>query len=137
LTRRESDAVSNDVSIRSLGRVMNLIEELRATLRMEVRGNSRGNEYLEAVIGRNDLELLQPLLTKHFGSAAKEPGKEAALPVDIRRWVDSMGGLRVDQAFYYKQGEGRQVLYAALWPWQSNPERITLKAGVALVSPPG
>jgi hypothetical protein len=109
---------------------MKLIEELRATLRMEVRVNSRGTEYLEAVIGRNDLELLQPLLTKHFGSPAKEVGKAAALPVEIQRLVDSMGGLRIEQAFFYKQAEGRQVLYAALWPWESNPEKITLKTGV-------
>ena len=114
---------------------MNLIEELRATLRMEVRGNSRGNEYLEAVIGRNDLELLQPLLTKHFGSAAKEAGKQEALPVEIQGLVDSMGGLRIEQAFFYTQVEGRQVLYAALWPWESNPEKITLKTGVGFLVP--
>ena len=114
---------------------MNLIEELRATLRMEVRGNSRGNEYLEAVIGRNDLELLQPLLTKHFGSAAKEAGKQAALPVEIQSLVDSMGGLRIEQAFFYKQAERRQVLYTALWPWESNPEKITLKTGVGFLVP--
>ena len=93
---------------------MNLIEELRATLRMEVRGNSRGNEYLEAVIGRNDLELLQPLLTKHFGSAAKEAGKQAALPVEIQGVVDSMGGLRIEQAFFYKQAEGGKSSYRSL-----------------------
>ena len=112
---------------------MNLIEELRATLRMEVRGNSRGNEYLEAVIRRDDLELLQPLLTKHFGLAAKEPGKQAALAVEIQGLVDSMGGLRIEQAFYYKEAERQQVLYAALWPWDSNPEKITLKTGVAFL----
>ena len=112
---------------------MNLIEELRATLRMEVRGNSRGNEYLEAVIGRNDLELLQPLLTKYFGLAAKEPGSQATLPLEIQGLVDSMGGLRVGQAFFYKRAEGQQFLYAALWPWESNPEKITLKTGVAFL----
>jgi hypothetical protein len=112
---------------------MNLIEELRATLRMEVRGTSRGNEYLEAVIGRNDLDLLQPFLRKHFGSAAKEAGKQAALPVEIQGLVDSMGGLRIEQAFFYKRAEGQQVLYAALWPWESNPEKITLKTGVGFL----
>ena len=92
------------VSNSLLGWSMNLIEELRSTLRMEVRGNSRGNEYLEAVIRRDDLELLQPLLTKHFGLAAKEPGKQAALPVEIQGLVDSMGGLRVEQAFLLQRG---------------------------------
>ncbi len=112
---------------------MNLIEELRSTLRMEIRGNSRGNEYLEAVIRRDDLELLQSLLAKHFGLAAKEPGRQAALPVEIQGLIDSMGGLRVEQAFFYKQAEGKQVLYAALWPWESNPEKVTLKTGIAFL----
>jgi hypothetical protein len=117
----------------SLGRAMNLLEELKTTLRMEIRGNSRGDEYLEAVIGRNDLELLRSLLIKHLGPAAKDPGREAALPSKIQGLVDSMGGLRVDQSFFYREADLRQVLYAALWPWESNPERITLRAGVALV----
>jgi hypothetical protein len=112
---------------------MNLIEELRTTLRMEVRANSSGNEYLEAVIARDDLVLLQRILTKHFGSPAKEPGRQAALPMEIQSLVDSTGGLRVEQAFFYKRTEGQQVLYAALWPWESNPEKITLKTGVAFL----
>lgn len=110
---------------------MSMIKEIAENIEMEIRANSKGLEYLEAVIGKHDLELLKSILTKYLGPAAKERGKGANFPVEIQRLVDSMGGLRIEQSFFYRQ-EDRKVAYAALWPWESNPEKITLKAGVAL-----
>lgn len=109
---------------------MNLIEEIKETLNMEVRPNSQGSEYLEAVINQKDLESLLSLLKKDLGPAAKESGKEANLPEDIQKMVDILGGLRKEQTFFYRQ-DGNKVIYAALWPWESNPDKITLKCGVS------
>ena len=108
---------------------MNMIEEIKGTFRMEIRPNSQGLEYLEAVINKKDLALLQSLLKKHLGPAAKEPGKEPNLPKEIQKIIGAMGGLWRDQSFFYKQ-EGNEVIYAALWPWESNPNKITLKSGL-------
>ena len=108
---------------------MKLIEALRESLRMEIRPNSQGLEYLEAVVTKSDLELLGSLLREHLGPPAKEAGTEANLPNEIEGLVDSMGGLRIEQSFYYKKGEDNRILFAALWPWESNPDKITLKAG--------
>jgi hypothetical protein len=108
---------------------MNLIEEIKKTLRMEIRPTSRGTEYLEAVIALEDLQALHSLLRKHLGPATKESGKEASLPEKIQELVDSLGGLRIEQSFFHKQ-DGTQVIYAALWPWRSDPSRVTLKSGV-------
>ncbi len=109
---------------------MNLIEEMKGSLIMEVRSNSRGSEYLEAVIGTKDLELLNSILTKYLGPAAKESGKEGSLPIEIQKIVDSLGGLRKEQTFFYRQ-QGSVVLYAAIWPWESDPSKVTLKSGVS------
>ena len=109
---------------------MDMIEELKGTLRMEIRSNSLELEYLEAVLQTNDLELLHSLLRKHLGPAAKESGKEANLPKEIGALVDALGGLRKEQSFFYRQ-DGHQVIYAAIWPWQSNPNKVTLKAGIS------
>ena len=109
---------------------MTLIEEIKEKVAMEIRPNSRGTEYLEAVIKRDDLEVLTTILTKHLGVAAKAPGKEVALPKKIQPIVHALGSLRIEQSFYYKEEKGK-IIYAALWPWESNPERITLKVGVA------
>ncbi len=73
---------------------MNLIEEIKEALSMEIRPNSQGTEYLEAVINTKDLELLHSLLRKYLGSAAKESGKSANLKKEIQVLVDSLGGLR-------------------------------------------
>ena len=111
------------------GEVMKIIEEIKETLRMEIRPNSQEPEYLEAVIDKKDLGLLKSLLKKHLGPAAKKPGKEANLPMEIQKMVDSLGGLRIEQSFFYRQ-DGNRAIYVALWPWESNPNRITLKSGV-------
>lgn len=107
---------------------MNVIEEIKKTVKMQVRPDSKENEYLEAVVDTAELASLQSLLNKYLGSAAKEPGKEAKLPKEIQQFVDAMGGLRIDQSFYYKK-EGAKAVFAALWPWASNPNKITLKVG--------
>ena len=108
---------------------MNLIEEIKQALSMEIRANSKGLEYLEAVLHGKDLGLLHSLLEKHIGLAAKESGKEASLPKEIKELVDSLGGLRNGQSFFYRR-DGDRVIYAALWPWESNPNKITLKCGI-------
>ena len=64
---------------------MNMIEEIKETLWIEIRPNSKGLEYLEGVIYKKDLELLNSLLKKYLGPAAKEPGKEAYLPKEFRK----------------------------------------------------
>jgi hypothetical protein len=108
---------------------MSLIKEIKKTVRMEIRATSHGTDYLEAVITLEDLEVLHALLRKHLGPATKESGKEVSFPRTIRELVDSLGGLRIEQSFFCKQ-DGKQITYAALWPWGSDPNRITLKSGV-------
>ena len=112
---------------------MDLIIEIRENLRMEIRPNSKGSEYLEAVIWKSNLELLQSLIAKHLGPAVKGSGSETNFSVEIQKLVDSMGGLRIEQSFFCRQ-EGNNIFYATLWPWESNPERITLKAGEYLLN---
>ncbi len=113
--------------------MMDMVKEIRDNVRMEVRPNSTSSEYLEAVIGKSNLELLQTVITKHLGRAAKEPGEEAEFSEEVKKVVDSLGGLRMEQSFFYRREDNR-VVFAALWPWQSDPERITLKVGKSLLN---
>ena len=114
--------------------VMNLVEEIKKTLKMEIRLTSKEGKYLEAVITLQDLDVLNSLLKEHLGPATKVSGKEVYFPTKIQELVDSLGGLRIVQSFFYKQ-DGTQVIYAAIWPWQSDPNRITVKSGVSEVVP--
>lgn len=108
---------------------MNLIEEIKRTLRMEIRPTSRNLDFLEAVFQKKDLGSLNSLLTKYLGTEVNAHGKETTLPPIIQKLVDSIGGLWPGQSFFYKQ-EYQLVTYAALWPWETNPDKITLKSGV-------
>lgn len=112
---------------------MNVIEEIKKNLKLEIikieiRPDSEGKEYLEAVIDRKELESLKIILTKHLGPAAKEPGEKREFPREIQGLVDDLGGLRIEQSFFYKR-IGTTVFYAALWPWESHRKKITLKVG--------
>ncbi len=109
--------------------LMNLIDEIRAKLMLEVRPNSLGSEYLEGVMDRKDLPLLLPLLEGVLGPGVKGPAEEANLPGEIQAWVEQLGGLRRGQSFFYRQERDR-FTYVALWPWESNPNKVTLKCGV-------
>ena len=108
---------------------MNMIDEIKETFTMEIRPNSQGSEYLEAVMNTKDIESLVSLLERFLGAAAKEPG----LSKGIENLVDSLGGLRKGQSFFCRQ-EGDHVMYAALWPWESNPAKLTLKCGISELS---
>ena len=110
--------------------MVDLIEELKGTLKMEMRSDSEEKEYLEAGLETEGLKRLNSLLRKHLGPAVKECGEEAYLPEEIQELVDSLGGLRNEQSFFFKQ-EAHQIIYAAIWPWQSNPDKITLKSGIS------
>ena len=114
---------------------MELIPELINTVKMEVRKNSLGEGYLEAVVEKADMGTMASILIKHLGKACKAPGEKAKYPKHIKAIVDSFGGLRNDQSFYYKEGDG-QVIYAALWPWQSNSTMTTLKVGAVASAMP-
>ena len=73
-------------------KIMNMIEEIKETLEMEIRPNSQELEYLEAVLQKKDLEMLNALLEKHLGPAAKESGKEVNLPREIQELVNVIFG---------------------------------------------
>jgi len=107
---------------------MDAIVEITEKLKLEIRSNSPEAAYLEAVVERKDLEGLNSILTKHFGAPAKGAGKNAKFAKGIQKLVDSLGGLRAEQSFYFIEKDGF-ILYAALWPWQSDPERTTVKIG--------
>ena len=109
--------------------MMNIIEELKRALSLEIRISTIGLEYLEGVIDKRDLELLNSLLKKYIGPAVKESGKEANLPKEIQIIAEALGGLRNEQSFFYRQ-ESNQVTFAAVWPWESDPDKMTLKCGV-------
>ena len=107
---------------------MNFIDALKTAVPMEIRPVSTGSEYLEAVVLTRDIPALEKTLAAHLGDAHKVPGQTILFDDEMRAVVDAAGGVMIDQTLFYRKEQGR-VLYAMLWPWQSDPSRVTLKAG--------
>ncbi|MBU4377366.1 MAG: hypothetical protein KKD29_07870 [Candidatus Omnitrophica bacterium] len=109
---------------------MKLVDEIKAALEPEVRTSSDANEYFEAVFMVKDLEKLNTILEKEFGKPLKPPAKNVKFTKEVQNVVDLIGGLRREQSFYAKNETESKYFYAALWPWQSDPSKITLKMGL-------
>jgi hypothetical protein len=112
---------------------MNMIDEIKNRFKLEIRPNSEGSEYLEAVLDAGEFGGLSSFLGEHLGPIAKEAGKEAKLPGQIVEIVEAIGGLRNDQSFFYRL-DGDKLTFAAIWPWATNPKKMTLKSGICELS---
>ncbi len=107
-----------------------LIAALQPGIPMTVRSAPPSGDYLEGVLSRPDLARCYELLVQQLGPPAKDFGQPVAFAKDLQRIVNDLGGIRGDQCLFLKSLEGRQTVYAALWPWASDPRRITLKIGL-------
>lgn len=106
---------------------MGLIEEIKEAISLEVRVSPDVDLHFEAVFQSQDLDKLLSLLRKDMGEPLKPPGKNVRLPRDVQKIVNIMGGLRREQSFYMKKEAEDRYTYVALWPWESDPSKITLK----------
>ena len=106
---------------------MKLIEDIKGTMELEIRLSPEADLRFEAVFRSEELDILLTLLGKNVGEPIKPLGARVKLPKEAREIVDRMGGMRPEQSFYLKKEPDGNYLYIALWPWQSDPSKITLK----------
>lgn len=111
--------------------VADVIAAVKAGVPLDVRAKASTAGYLEAVVLRPQLAQCEALLRAALGEPVKTFGAKASLPPDLKKAVDKIGGVWPDQCLYAAPGEGG-TLYAALWPWKSDPARITLKLGLVV-----
>ena len=112
------------------------IEPLIAALKAgvpfsEVRPSSNAT-YLEATLSREQLARCSELLVQHFGAPTKKFGQLALFGGKTARVVKRVGGIRMGQCLFLSRIDGQSAVYATLWPWSSDPARITLKVGVVV-----
>ena len=97
---------------------------------IEKRDASAAGDYFEGVLSRSDVERCCALLSGTLGPAAKDFGKVVKFSRPRQAVVQRLGGIRPEQCLFLKEEANQPIAYAALWPWASNPERVTLKVGV-------
>ena len=107
---------------------MTLIDEIKGAMDINVR-ISDAKEYFEAVFETDDLDKLLALVENTLGKPLKPPEKNVKFPKHVQKLVDLIGGLRHGQWFYLKEEPNGDYTYVALWPWQSDLSKITLKIG--------
>mgnify|MGYP001618749529 CR=1 FL=1 len=97
---------------------------------VELRTASSVGDYFEGVLSREDLARCCALLSGTLGPATKEFRTIVRFSRQQQAVVDHLGGIRPEQCVFLKEEANQPIAYAALWPWASNPERVTLKVGV-------
>ncbi|MBI4598522.1 MAG: hypothetical protein HY737_09010 [Candidatus Omnitrophica bacterium] len=112
-----------------------MVKQLTANLKtviafVEQRASPPTGEYLEGVLTRQGLEPCRKLLEQALGPPLKDFNEAKTLEPRIQKAVDRLGGIRIEQCLFFAKGQDTQVAYAALWPWASNPEKITIKVGL-------
>ena len=121
----ERDAVNQEMD----ESIQSLIEALVSTIPMEIRTRAESGTYLEAVVSRQDLERCVDVLRKALGEPAKAFDQPARFDRGMRRAVERLGGIRDEQCLFLKPGTDQALAYAALWPWESDSTKVTLKIG--------
>ena len=112
-------------------RVKALTAQLKAGVPfVEQRAMPPTGDYLEGVLMREQLPVCCKFLEQSLGPALKDFHEAVTLDPRIQKAVARLGGIRLEQCLFFARGEQNQVGYAALWPWASNPEKITIKVGI-------
>ena len=111
--------------------VKRLTAEIKASVTfVEQRASPPSGDYLEGVLVRTQLPPCCVLLAGALGPALKDFNQSVKFDPKIQKAVERLGGIRIDQCLFFAKGQDSQVAYAALWPWASNPEKVTLKIGL-------
>ena len=95
-----------------------------------VRTAPASGDYLEGVLAAAEMERCCALLEQALGPPLKPFRTAATLEPSMRRLVERLGGIRQDQCLYLQLQADGHSRYASLWPWASDPNRLTLKLGV-------
>jgi hypothetical protein len=114
-----------------------MVKELIATIRnqvpMEIRSAAPSGEFLEAVVQQQDLAGCVALLRQRLGEPVKDFGEAAAFDGATLRAVHALGGIQADQCLFLSEHEPTVFVYGALWPWASDPARLTVRIGMCRV----
>lgn len=108
---------------------MSFLDDLKKTVPMEIRSHPQKTDYLEAVVSLKDISALESYLAARIGPPRKIAGALLRTKSELKEIVNRIGGVMIEQTLFYRN-ENDSILYAMLWPWESDQSRVTLKAGI-------
>lgn len=92
------------------------------------RPSDKSRSLIEIVSKGRDVKVLESELGMFFTSVSKPAGKSIPFMLRFSPVAKYLGGVRKEQSFFTKKS-GPGEFYAALWPWQSTPENVTVHFG--------
>lgn len=105
-----------------------LASEISSRLGLELRYNL---ELLYVtVLPSGTLSQLEALLMEHLGAAYKPRGRTAIFKNFFDRFVQGVGGIQRNQGLFRRDFGTDISLYAAIWPWASDPMKVSLRVGI-------
>jgi len=107
---------------------MSLVGKFGTFPNIAKRPSDKSRSLIEIVSKGRDVTVLENELGIFFTSVSKPAGKSIPFMLRFSPVAKYLGGVRKEQSFFTKKS-GSGEFYAALWPWQSTPENVTVHFG--------
>ncbi len=111
-----------------LNNFLNLIKKINALPDTSMRFYEEDRSLYQATAIISNIGPLEKMLHSFFSVPIKPAGQTLPLKVRVNPVVRYMKGLKKDQTLYLKSIKTGKF-YGALWPWQSDPDKIEIHLG--------
>lgn len=111
-----------------------VLDEIRRLIG-EVRGTGiefayNGELLFLGVTSPTAIPGIEGILEGSLGRPYKVKGDRALWMNFFERFVRDVGGIRRNQTLYRRPMTERIILYAALWPWATRPDKVSIRIGI-------
>jgi hypothetical protein len=107
---------------------LDFVKKIDSLPEVNKRSSEESRSLYEAVSESRVINTVGKQLEEFFGPPCKRAGKSIPLMLRLNPSVKYLGGIRKEQSFF-RRGLKLGEFYGALWPWQTNPETITVHLG--------
>ena len=109
-------------------KLLHLIKKLNSFSQVNKQSRSDSRCLYEALSRGLDINFLEQIIIDFF-PIQKPAGANLPLKLKFNKTVRMLRGIRTDQSFFQRETSVGEI-YGALWPWQSNPQNITIFLGL-------
>lgn len=108
---------------------LHLIKKLNSFPQVKKQSRSDSRCLYEAISQGLNISSLEQSIEESFFPLQKPAGANLPLKLKFNKTVRMLRGIRKDQSFFLRETSVGEI-YGALWPWQSEPQNITIFLGL-------
>jgi hypothetical protein len=112
-----------------LMKLLYLIKKLNALPQVSKQSSEDSRCLYEAISNGLNIAVLEKTIEEFFFPLQKTAGMNVPVLLTFNKTVRMLRGIRKEQSFFMKK-TGVGEIYGALWPWQSQPQNITILLGL-------